>query len=564
MGAAGQMGAGGSLGTPGTAAAGGSAATAVAPPGLARPAGAAATAASNIILPPAPPPPPLPGAPAPYGLRDMPLPINDPFNWPFNPRSAGVGAQTSNQQSNAPPTYSLTSGGSQIADHAVPVASGSTLLSNPGGNQEGMVSNLVAADRRTTMMASDNQLYFSCSSQALRLLLGPCRLSLPAIRSLPELIKENIAKAECRAVMAAGRVAEKDIVPECCPDLRLFTISGCACDATTLMGGQLLGQRPNELIIAARASQVSYCANDTFGEWVVGGACMGEGERWPPAARHFFCFFLSSVSGGGARPVTHLAAHSRLPSPTLNTTTHTPSGGPFNDPCVNIKNCGAYGAFALSAPPPPSPSGPTTLGGLLTSPPAGAAVKPGPAKPAAAGAPLSADPLGASGGAAKPGPAKPAAPGGPANFDPLGAGAGPAKPAAPGAPGANPDPLGAGPAKPAAPGGPANFDPLGAGAVGAGPAKPAAPGAPVANPDPLGAGTAGPAKPAAPGGPADFDPLGAGSASTQAAQDAAAGGGDAAAQAAVDGGDSQGDGDGSRHGKKKGKKRGDEKKRKKR
>jgi len=402
--APGQLGAGGAVGGAAKPAAVGAAAAAkpgaaVAPPGL-----AASATSPSIILPPAPPPPPLPGAPAPYGLRDMPLPMNDPFNWPYNPRSAGVGAQTSNQQSNAPPTYSLTSGGSQVADHAVPVASGSTLLSNPGGGQEGMVSNLVAADRRTTMVGSDNQIYFSCSSQALRLLLGPCRRSLPAIRSLPEEIKENIAKAECRAVMAAGKVAAKDITPECCPDLRLFSISGCACDATTLLGGQLLGQRANELIIAARAAQVSYCANDTY-------------------------------------------------------------GGPFNDPCVNIKNCGAYGAFALSAPPPPSPAaGPMTLGGLVASPPAGASVRPvavgapGLAKPAAVGAPLNADPLGGGAAAAAAGPAKPAAAGAPFDPDPLGSAAaaaakpGPAKPGPPKSPGAaaatgavDPaDPLGAG------------------------------------------------------------------------------------------------------------------------
>jgi hypothetical protein len=331
-------------------------------------AGAAAGAATAPAKPapakppPSPPPPPPPGAPAAAGKRDVPLPYNDPFNWPFKPFSSGVGQAQAYQQYNAPPRYSMTSLQSHVADHSVPLASGSSFLSNTGGPLNGPQAyngdvnvpldypqtNIVASAQRGVIVDSINSAYFSCPAQVARLGLGPCASAIPAIQGFAD----GVANAECRVVGLAVKAAAGSIIPQCCPSMRLFIQSGCACDAATIALSNGFGITGNMMVATVRAGQMSYCSNATF-------------------------------------------------------------GGPIESPCGNIKTCKSYGAYnnfvANRSPPPPAGFLAAGTPGNVKTPAPGAPAAPGAAKPAAPAAPGAAKPASAAAAVRPPGAAAVAA-----------------------------------------------------------------------------------------------------------------------------------------------------------
>ena len=260
-----------------------------------------------------------------------------------------MGQAISYQQYNSPPRYSLTSLESHVADHSVPLASGSSFLSNTGGPLNGPQAyngdpnvpldypqtNLVASAQRGVIVDSINSAYFSCPAQVARLGLGPCASAIPAIQGFAD----GVANAECRVVGLAVKAAHGSIIPQCCPSMRLFIQSGCACDAATIALSNGFGITGNMMVATVRAGQMSYCSNATF-------------------------------------------------------------GGPIESPCDNIKGCKSYGAYnqfiANQSPPPPAGFLAAGTPGNVKTPapgaPGTAAAGAKPAAPAAPGAATAAKP----------------------------------------------------------------------------------------------------------------------------------------------------------------------------
>jgi hypothetical protein len=136
-------------------------------------------------------------------------------------------------QTNAPPFYPLMTQGNLIPDKDVQLAIGSTLVEGSGVGTR-TVSVHLGDSPRTAMIYSEQQILSipqqqkfttrvfmlgasglgevletvcvladSCTSQAFRLILGPCGPALPSVAPFAN----GVANAECRVVAVAVRAA---------------------------------------------------------------------------------------------------------------------------------------------------------------------------------------------------------------------------------------------------------------------------------------------------------------------------------------------------------------------